>query len=196
MLLNVKSIVMDHVYCSREVEYITEDCAEMILQSMRGAKMAYDALKETEFRKRRREDFEKARIRIVAEAEAKYKREYYKNKYISERVEQYKANYNRYNRPSTVTYFDWDVKPWDNGCKVFKPEMDVEDIRRVLAKDLMEGNKYVINAKGWSIVIEPHSRPYIKLHLSEQLEAEWKADEERLARSIERFYSGSNYWGD
>jgi hypothetical protein len=55
-------------------------------------------------------------------------------------------------------------------------------------------NKYFLQCTGWSIV-EDFSTEF-RFHLSDELQAEWKADEKKLADDISRFYAGSNYWGD
>jgi hypothetical protein len=56
-------------------------------------------------------------------------------------------------------------------------------------------NEYFLHSTGWSIV-ESQSSAEFKLHLSDEMEAKWKADEHKLAESISRFYEGCTYWGD
>jgi hypothetical protein len=55
-------------------------------------------------------------------------------------------------------------------------------------------NKYFRNCTGWSIVEDFSTE--MKLHLSEKMQEEWRADEKRLADDIARFYADCRYCGD
>ena len=92
-----------------------------------------------------------------------------------------------------LTIISWNYKPWD----MFRAQIDVE---RNTERDLeyiyneLISNKYFLHCTGWSIVED--SLTEIKLHLSEDMMEEWKADEKNLSDAVSSFYEGSNYWGD
>jgi hypothetical protein len=61
--------------------------------------------------------------------------------------------------------------------------------------DMHINNKYLHGCTGWCIVFDKYDH-YLKLELSEELEAQWKEDERKLGEAISRFYRGTTYWGD
>ena len=71
--------------------------------------------------------------------------------------------------------------------------------------DEIKNSKYFKNATGWAFKYESHSkekittyafRPYVDLLLDETSREEQKREEENLTKSVQSFYSNSNYWGD
>jgi hypothetical protein len=161
--------------------------------SSKRAEERYEADKASYMRKRA-----KAIETIIANSYKKYTREYYRLRWVEKEIskwpEEYERNY--WHNPDTLTYVDWSMKPWENGtlCISFNRG---EDIVRDFFKNRFNEdfkNKYFSQCLGWEIVVT--QRPYFKLILSPELEAEWEADEKRLSDDISRFYAGSNYWGD
>lgn len=185
----------EKVLVSREFQSIDkESFIKFVQEDIARAKVIYDELSEIEAVKK----YEKGKADKLKDVEKRshnlYKREFYRKKYVEECMANFEKNSSWYFRADKLTYVDWKIKPWCNGgCTSITPN---EDESKVLSRlyDEAVGNKYFEGCTGWSVVYG--SRPRIKLHLSAELEAEWKADEKKLSDDIARFYSGSNYWGD
>ena len=182
-----------------------EQFVEMIMEDIETAKKTYFEM--TSKRAEERYEADKKRYaeqraqeieKIIKRSYAKYQREYYRLRWVEKEIarwpEEYKRNY--WHNPDTLTYVDWSMKPWENGTSCISFNRG-EDIVRDFFKNRFTAdfnNKYFSQCLGWEIVIT--QRPYFKLILSPELEAEWEADEKHLADAISRFYAGSNYWGD
>lgn len=183
------------VLTSREFQSIDkESFIRFMHEDLAHAKVIFDEYAKKVAEERYAKVREERLAQIEADSYKMYKREFYRKKYVDECVANFEKNASWYYRADTLTYVDWKIKPWENcGCTCLHPDKDESDtLARIY--DNAIGNKYFEGCTGWSVVHS--SRPYIKLHLSAELEAEWKADEKKLADSIARFYAGSNYWGD
>ena len=143
---------------------------------------------------------------IIAESYKKYKRESYRLRYVEREIASIPDSLDRcYYKGRELGGISWDIKPWSNGCTLIMwgskiwgiNEYDAEYLERYVSGLYDEAikNEYFLHSTGWSIV-ESLSSAEFKLHLSDELEAKWKADEHNLAKSIARFYEGCTYWGD
>ena len=145
--------------------------------------------------------------RIISESYKKYKRESYRLRYVDREIAKLPENLIRncaYDGRELGSV-KWDIKPWSNGCTLImwgsnlwgKNEYDAEYLERYVSGLYDEAikNEYFLNSTGWSIV-ESLSSAEFKLHLSDEMEEKWTADEHNLAKSISSFYEGCTYWGD
>ena len=144
--------------------------------------------------------------RIISESYKKYKREFYRLRYVEREIATIPENLDRcYYKGSELGGISWDIKPWSNGCTLIMwgnklwgaNEYDAEYLERYVSGLYDEAikNEYFLHSTGWSIV-ENLSSAEFKLHLSDEMEAKWKADEHKLAKDIAKFYEGCTYWGD
>ena len=145
--------------------------------------------------------------RIISESYKMYKREFYRLRYVEREIAKLPENLIR-----NCAYdgrelggITWDIKPWSNGCTLIMwgsnlwgiNEYDAEYLERYVSGLYDEAikNEYFLQSTGWSIV-EHLSSAEFKLHLSDEMEAKWTADEHKLAENIAHFYEGCTYWGD
>ena len=144
--------------------------------------------------------------RIISESYKKYKREFYRLRYVEREIASLPENLMR-----NCAYdgrelggITWDIKPWSNGCTLIMwgsnicggNEYDANYLERYVSGLYDEAikNEYFLQSTGWSIVEDFTTK--FKLHLSDEMEAKWKEDEHKLAESIASFYEGCTYWGD
>lgn len=143
---------------------------------------------------------------IIAESYKKYKREFYRLRYVEREIASIPDSLDRcYYKGRELGGISWDIKPWSNGCTLIMwgsnlwgvNEYDANYLERYVSGLYDEAikNEYFLHSTGWSIV-ESLSSAEFKLHLSDEMEAKWKADEQHLAESIAKFYEGCTYWGD
>lgn len=137
--------------------------------------------------------------RIISESYKKYKREYYRLRYVEREIASLPENLirNSIYDGRELSSISWDIKPWSNGCSLIMSDHIEDTLLYTLGHLYKEAikNKYFLQCSGWSIV-ESLSTAEFKLHLSPELQEQWKADEHKLAESIARFYEGCTYWGD
>ena len=143
---------------------------------------------------------------IIAESYKKYKREFYRLRYVEREIASIPDSLDRcYYKGRELGGISWDIKPWSNGCTLIMwgsnlwgvNEYDANYLERYVSGLYDEAikNEYFLHSTGWSIV-ESLSSAEFKLHLSDEMEEKWKADEQHLAESIANFYEGCTYWGD
>ena len=143
---------------------------------------------------------------IISESYKKYKREFYRLRYVEREIASIPDSLDRcYYKGRELGGISWDIKPWSNGCTLIMwgskiwgiNEYDAEYLERYVSGLYDEAikNEYFLHSTGWSIV-ESLSSAEFKLHLSDEMEAKWKAHEQGLAENIARFYEGCTYWGD
>lgn len=130
----------------------------------------------------------------------KWKTEKKRNAYINKAIikseeesRNIKINY------STITFFDFDFNPGDNGISgdcVVDFTKDTTTVLKSLERcfDTIKDNKYFKNASGWKLVSS--SRPYVELILPEELEKMFHDEKNALAESIRKFYENTTYFGD
>ena len=156
--------------------------------------------------KKYQEDNEAYKIRraekveqIIAESYKKYKREFYRLRYVDREIASLPENLirNSIYDGRELGSISWDIKPWSNGCSLIMSDHIEDTLLYTLGHLYKEAikNKYFLQCSGWSIV-ESLSSAEFKLHLSDEMEAKWKADEHNLAKNISSFYEGCRYWGD
>lgn len=179
-----------------------EEFITMVIADVEAAKESYMKVAEEEAEetyKRDLENFASYRAKriddIIAVSFKKYKREFYRLRWVEQEIAKVPTEMSRgyYHTARPLSSIHWDVKPWDNGCSLIDLDRDLTYVFGYLYDEAIK-NKYFQQCTGWSIIKDTFVE--FKFHLSEELEAEWKADEKRLSDAINRFYAGSNYWGD
>jgi len=198
---------MKKVFVSREfvkspAELSKEEFIKMAIEDVEVAKVEYRKWSEEVAEQRYKEDCEmyaehrKQRIRAITNVSYKrYKREFYRQRWVEQEIAKLPETLARgyWHVGRDLTDIRWDLKPWDNGAHHIDLRRDLEYIFGYLYDEAIK-NKYFLQCTGWSIV-EDFSTEF-KFHLSEELQNEWKEDERKLGEAINRFYAGSNYWGD
>lgn len=140
--------------------------------------------------------------RIIDESYKKYKRESSRQKWVDKEIAKLPTEFEKsyWHKEQELSYVVFDIRPWENGSR----HVDVDGIHEHEYKlghlyDDAINNKYFMNCTGWSLVCEDNQsthRVEIKLHLSEELQAEWDADERKLYNEIMNFYATCRYCGD
>lgn len=182
-----------------------EQFVEMIMEDIETAKKTYFDITSKRAEERYESDKKKYSERrtreiekIIEKSYAKYQREYYRLRWVEKEIAKWPEEYTRkyWHNPDTLTYVDWSMKPWENGTSCISFNRGEDIVRDFFKSRFTEdfNNKYFSQCSGWEIVVT--QRPYFKLILSPELEAEWEADEKRLSDAISRFYANSTYWGD
>lgn len=201
---------MKKTFVTRELgrsisEISKEEFISMIIEDVKNAKVEYKNWSEEEAEQRYEKDCQtyverrnKKIENIIAESKNRvYKRESFRTRLVEKEIAKLPETLNRSSQYSgkDLLYIKWDVKPWDNATSYIGVNDD-SALERLFSSyyDNSINNKYFKNSTGWSIVEEISTE--FKFHLSKELQAEWREDEKRLAESISKFYSGSNYWGD
>lgn len=179
-----------------------EEFVKMAIEDIEKAKVAYKIWSDEEAEQRYKEDCERHAERreqkildITNASYKKYKREYYRQRWVMQEVAKIPKTLVKgyWHFGKELTSIRWDYKPWDMSSAYIDLKRDLESEMEHIYNELIK-NKYFLQCTGWSIV-EDFSTEFI-FHLSEELQAEWKAEEKKLSDSINRFYAGSNYWGD
>lgn len=200
---------MKEVFVIREfgksgAELTKDEFIQMLMEDFSVARVAYRKYsdikaeetyqKDCENHKKRREQ----RIqRIIDDSFKKYKREFYRLRWVESEMKKVPSEvlerhpYSHFGHD--LDSIKWDMKPWENGCRIFNVVIDLEQRLGNLYDEAIQ-NKYFRNCTGWSIVEDFSTE--IKFHLSEQIQEEWRADEKRLADDIARFYADCRYCGD
>lgn len=194
--MEIKILSTRNVNCS---ELTASKFASMMIEDMKKAKEVYDSIWypiDLEYYNKRIESMREANeIRARKFAEKKWKTEKKRNEYIAKEISNFKPYEFKY---WTITFFDFDVKPWDNGisnnCILTYKDMSEDAMIRCFNE--IKDNKYWKAAKGWILEDHHHCRPQVKLILPENIEVEFKQDEKNLSDAIAEFYKGTNYWGD
>ena len=193
---------MKQVYVSREftknpAELTREEFIKMAIEDVEVAKVGYRKWSEEEAEKRYEEDTKRHRERLDQNASyKKYKREYYRARWVASEIAKLPGRFierGYWHTAKDLTSIRWDLKPWDNATSYIDLNRDLEYVFGYLYDEAIK-NKYFLRCTGWSIV-EDFTTEF-KFHLSEEVQAEWKADEKKLSDDISRFYRGTTYWGD
>ena len=166
------------------VEWLSED--------MKTAKGVYDKYEKERVQNQWESAQREAYTKIMEEVRARYKRQYTRDKYYNIRCAEWREK-NRWGYHAIpMSSVAWSMKPWENGgCYHISYAYNIEDTISSLY-DSHSDNKYLKGCKGWYIGYDQ----YIHLILPEELQKEWRRDKRKLEADIQRFYSGSNYWGD
>lgn len=184
----------------------SNEFVDMIMQDIETAKKTYFEITSREADERYERNKRDYLIRrynaidmIISQSFEKYKREYYRKRWVEKEIAKWPEEYKRscWDKGKELTYVDWSMEPWKNGTYCVSFKHCTEECAREFFTNMFKNdynNKYFSQCTGWEIVIS--QRPYFRLILSPELQSEWDADEKRLCDSINRFYSNSNYWGD
>lgn len=200
---------MKEVFVTRDfgksgAELTKDEFIQMLMEDFSVARVAYRKYsdikaeetyqKDCENHKKRREQ----RIqRIIDDSFKKYKREFYRVRWVDSEMKKVPSDvlerhpYSHFGHD--LDSIKWDMKPWENGCRIFNVVIDLEQRLGNLYDEAIQ-NKYFRNCTGWSIVEDFSTE--IKFHLSDEMQEEWRADEKRLADDIARFYADCRYCGD
>lgn len=198
---------MEKVFVTREfvknpAELSKEEFIKMAIEDVEVAKVEYRKWSEEVAEQKYKKDCEEyAKHReqrildITNISYKKYKREFYRQRWVEQEIAKLPKTLTRgyWHTSRNLISIKWDLKPWDNGCHIVRLDRNLECVFGYLYDEAIK-NKYFLQCTGWSIV--EGSSTEFKFHLSEELQKEWKEDERKLGEAINRFYSGSNYWGD
>jgi hypothetical protein len=179
------------------VKWMTEDCenARVIYRKLSDEKAERTFAEDCERHKTNRE----LKIKKIIEDSYKlYKREFYRVRWVENEIAKLPETIERgyYHFGRDLTSVKWDLEPGVNGGGSsiwFKGDYksSLENIYEYSIK-----NKYFINCTGWSIVHENLSFEEFKLHLSDEMQAEWDDEFRKLAEEIRQFYATCRYCGD
>ena len=148
---------------------------------------------------------EKAKKDAIAYAEKKYKKQSYKDKYIQNAIKNAEDSKWFLENPENIFFDFWPEKGQNGipGVCILTKKSTESQLKQCYEK--LQGSKYFKKATGWAFKYESKDkdalsicsfRPYIDVIIDDDLRSEQARDEKRLADSIEKFYAGSNYWGD
>ena len=131
---------------------------------------------------------------IIASSFGKYKREYYRQKWVESEIAKIPETISRdgYGFDRELNYLYWNIRPWSsmNGHMYIYYSKDlIKAIGEIYTES--KNNKYFLNCTGWSIVGNS-----FKLHLSDEWQEKWDNDVKGMNNSVSRFYEGTKYWGD
>ena len=200
---------MNTLFVTRELgkngaEITREEFVQMMITDIAIAKVEYRKYSDEKAEETYQKDCEhhkKCREQkiqeIIDDSFKKYKREYYRRLWVDSEMRKVPSavlERNRYTHfGHDLDSIEWDIRPWENGCRIFNVVIDLEERLGNLYDEAIQ-NKYFRNCTGWSIVEDFSTR--FKLHLSENFQKEWEADKKRLADDIARFYAECRYCGD
>lgn len=149
---------------------------------------------------------ERTKKAAIEYAEKKYKRQSSRDKYVENAIKNAEASKMYLSNPDKIFFDFWPEKGSNDGtptvCILSK---DTDKHQLAKCYDKLKDSKYFTGATGWVFKYESQNkdsvsiysfRPYVDVIIDDNLRAEQVRDEKRLADAIERFYSGSNYWGD
>ena len=198
----MKATFVTREFGKNPADITREEFIKMAIEDVEKAKVLYRQWSDEVAEQRYKEDCERHAERreqkildITNASYKKYKREYYRQRWVMQEVAKIPKTIARgyWHKGRDLTAIRWDIRPWDNATSYVDVDRDLEYVFGYLYDEAIK-NKYFLQCTGWSIV-EDFTTEF-KFHLSEELQAEWKADEQKLASAINRFYAGSNYWGD
>lgn len=186
-------------------EITKEEFVKMMTEDIENARVIYRKLSDEKAERTFAEDCEKHKTnrenkikKIIEESFKLYKREFYRNRWVENEIAKLPETIERgyYHFGRDLTSVKWDLEPgvngggssiWFNGDY----KSSLENIYDYSIK-----NKYFIKCTGWSIVHENLSFVEFKLHLSDEMQAEWNDEFRKLAEEIRQFYATCRYCGD
>lgn len=131
-------------------------------------------------------------------AEKKWKTEKRRNQYIIESINNSKDDIMRIDYYSSLSFFDFNVFPGSMGisydCILSYKDLTFDKLHKCF--NCIKDSKYFKHAKGWRLVYHPGFRSQIELILDDEYQQKADNAEKTLSRAIEKFYEGTNYWGD
>ena len=200
---------MKTLFVTRELgksgaEITREEFVQMMMADIAIAKVEYRKYSDEKAEEAYQKDY-KTHIQwrewkiqqIIDKSYKIYKRESYRLRWVEREMKKVpsevfeRSYYSHFGHD--LTNIKWDIRPWENGCRIFNVLINLEERLGNLYDEAIQ-NKYFRNCTGWSIVEDFSTR--FKLHLPENFQEEWKADEKRLSDDIARFYADCRYCGD
>ena len=186
-------------------EITKEEFVKMMTEDCENARVIYRKLSDEKAERTFAEDCERHKTnrelkikKIIEDSYKLYKREFYRNRWVENEIAKLPETIERgyYHFGRDLTSVKWDLEPGVNGGGSsiwFKGDYksSLENIYEYSIK-----NKYFINCTGWSIVHENLSFEEFKLHLSDEMQAEWDGEFRKLAEEIRQFYATCRYCGD
>ena len=216
---NIKDVV---ILAERELpkklsEYSKEEFVEMFIEDLESSKAPYR--KYTDTRAGKRYDDDKAEFALKREREiksiidksyGKYKRESNRKQWADREIAKLPAELKKepyFHEGKDFEGVGFKTEPWKNssgvGISIDGKYGSIESARRSLEylydKSVKRNNKYFLNCTGWDIIICNWGSTLdeeVRLHLSDELQAQWDKDEEDLYNDIMGFYANCRYCGD
>ena len=200
---------MKKVFVSRELgkkasELSKEDFIKMMIEDIVETKVAYRQwsdeqadIKYAEASERYAKNRETNINHIIETSFKKYKKEFYRRRWVESEISKIPETLKRdvWYVGKDLEYLCWGIKPWSiEGSQTVHTDSRIENDLNWIYEDAVN-NKYFKECTGWTIFSDSYSTKF-KLHLSDELQSEWTADEHNLAEGVSRFYAGSNWWGD
>ena len=198
----MKATFVTREFGKNPADITREEFIKMAIEDVEKAKVGYRQWSDDVAEHRYKEDCERHAERreqkildITNASYKKYKREFYRQRWVMQEVAKIPKSITRgyWHTGRDLTAIRWDLKPWDNATSYVDMDRDLEYVFGYLYDEAIK-NKYFLRCTGWSIV-EDFTTEF-KFHLSEEVQAEWKADEKKLSDDISRFYRGTTYWGE
>ena len=202
--MKTKTIFIERSFNKLGTEVTKEEFIQWMMEDIEATRKPYRELSDKEADERYAkacEEFEvrtsKEIARIIAEVQKKYKRLSTQTAHIEREVAKLPKELKRtsYYIGDDLSSITWDIEPWRNGSPYFSTESKYLENQIAHTYDDAIKNKYFQQCTGWSIVTEGYS-PEFKLHLSDVLQAEWNAEQKKLADEISEFYATCRYCGD
>lgn len=197
---------MDKVLLSRDVNVKSlskEDFVNLLYEDFLKAVKNHKDILDVAWKVSRNERVSKVRAAARKYADVKWKRESRKSSYIETEVN--KEFFKEYPTYWIVSFFDFDVNFGTQNYTTSIGENSESVIERIY-NELHKNDfrlKFFNAATGWQFVIDEkenklgyYGRPWIQFILPDELNQEIKNNEEKLCDDINKFYAGSNYWGD
>lgn len=189
----------------KSTEITKEEFVKWMTEDIENARVIYRKLSDEKAERLFAEDCEKHKInrelkikKLIEDSYKFYKREFYRNRWVENEIAKLPETIERgyYHFGQDLTSVKWDLEPGVNGGG---SSIGFKGSYKTSLENLYEysiKNKYFINCTGWSIVHENLSFVEFKLHLSDEMQAEWDDEFRKLAEEIQRFYATCRYCGD
>jgi len=132
-------------------------------------------------------------------AEKKWKTEKRRNQYITETINKSKDDIMCINYYSdSLSFFDFNVFPGHMGisydCILSYKNLTFNKLHKCFNR--IKDSDYFKHAKGWQFIYKPHTRSQIELILDDDYQKKADNAKKTLADAVNKFYEGTNYWGD
>ena len=126
-------------------------------------------------------------------ANKKYKKDFYKQKYVNNEIS--KINKNYYHVPE-FTYADFDVEPDKLGIP-YNCIIVINDFDRInKCYDYVKNNEYFKKILGWQIIYVNSARPYFKFITDAETEKDMNRRILEHRTNVRNFLSETTYFGD
>ena len=186
-------------------EITKEEFVKWMTEDIENARVIYRKLSDEKAERTFAEDCEKHKTnrenkikKIIEESFKLYKRDFYRNRWVENEIAKLPETIERgyYHFGRDLTSVKWDLEPGVNGggSRISFQGDYKSSLENIY--DYSIKNKYFINCTGWSIVHENLSFEEFKLHLSDEMQAEWDDEFRKLAEEIRQFYATCRYCGD